>query len=410
VRPIFKRIWENEFHSLSNRQKAYIDKIKGLSASTLDVNQTLFLCKTIFNMLLLVFTPLLFFPELYAEPRILSWCIYLVAAVFTLTIFLHILPMAFARSCANRFWAYFLTYNIYIFFARLLLVIPFVPALNLIEKSFYKLLGYEERYKFLSDEERGKILEPTESSSDLEKDEKEMIHSIFELGDTEVKEIMVPRIDMFALDISSSLEEILNAFNQESHSRIPVFKENIDNIQGILYGKDILKFLDNHDKSEWDLGKNLREPYYVPENKKIDDLLREFKRDKNHIAIVADQYGGTAGLVTMEDILEEIVGEIQDEHDTEDVLVRKINEQTWEVDPKINIEELGEMLEVELDEGDNGDFDTLSGLIFTLAAAIPESGQEFSFAGLRMKVLAMDGQRIERVKIIKPEQKKEENS
>lgn len=234
--------------------------------------------------------------------------------------------------------------------------------------------------------------------TDLEETEKRMIHSIFEFGETTVKEIMVPRIDMVCCRTNFSLEKIKHLVKKEGHSRFPLYKDNIDSIVGILNVKDL--FLQKIKKKEkFDLTRIARKAYFIPESKKIDELLTEMKKRKTHIAIVVDEYGGTAGLVTMEDILEEIVGEIQDEYDlAEEEMVRKIDEENFRVSAKLSIEDLNEVLGSSLPEKE---FETVGGYIYDLVGSVPEEGKVLQSEGLEFTVEKVSGQRIKTVKVTK---------
>ena len=234
--------------------------------------------------------------------------------------------------------------------------------------------------------------------ADLEETEKKMIHSIIEFGETTVKEIMVPRIDMVCCRVDFSLKQVKDLVKKEGHSRFPLYQDNIDSIVGILNVKDL--FLQKTRKKEkTDLSKIARKAHFIPESKKIDELLAEMKKNKTHIAIVVDEYGGTAGLVTMEDILEEIVGEIQDEYDlAEEEMVRKIDQESFRVSAKLSIEDLNEVLGSRLPERE---FETVGGYIYDLVGSVPEQGKVLESNGLRFTVEKVVGQRIETVKVSK---------
>jgi putative hemolysin len=237
------------------------------------------------------------------------------------------------------------------------------------------------------------------NEEELEEEEKEMIHGVVELADTEVKEIMLPRPDMICVEENSSLDQIREIVKERGHSRIPIYKENIDNITGIVYVKDL--FLNEAKaKKIANLSGLARKAHFVPETKKIDELLREFKRDKNHMAIVVDEYGGTAGLVTMEDILEEIVGEIQDEYDMEVPPIQKLGGRTYRVDARVSIEDLNE--ELGTDVAEKG-FETVGGFIYDLVGSVPEQGKalEYESDQMRLKIVVekVKGQRIKTVKV-----------
>jgi CBS domain containing-hemolysin-like protein len=185
---------------------------------------------------------------------------------------------------------------------------------------------------------------------------------------------------------------------EEGHSRIPVFKETIDSIIGILYSKDILSWLAENDPENWDLKNLINKPHYVPVGKKVNDLMAEFKKKHIHLAIVVDEYGGTAGLVTMEDILEEIVGDIQDEYDEEEKEVVKIADNVYLIDPHIDLYDLNEELGTNL-ETEDVDYNTLGGLVYHEYGDVPQENTEFDYNGLRITVVKMDNQRIEKVKV-----------
>jgi len=280
--------------------------------------------------------------------------------------------------------------------------------MNLFQKTLYQLAGFllkisspdkSEKKGELPEKGIESLKDAIESpEADLEETEKRMIHSIFEFGETTVKEIMVPRIDMVCSRTDFSLEKIKDLVKEEGHSRFPLFKENIDNIVGILYVKDL--FLEKTKKKRKpDLGKIARRAYFIPESKKIDELLAEMKKEKTHIAIVVDEYGGTAGLVTMEDILEEIVGEIQDEYDlAEEEMVRKIDEENFRVSAKLSIEDLNEIVGAGLPEKE---FETVGGYIYDLVGSVPEEGKILKSDGLKFTVEKVSGQRIKTVKVTK---------
>lgn len=253
----------------------------------------------------------------------------------------------------------------------------------------------------LSTGEIRSLLHEEQGSVSLEDEEREMIHSIFGFHDTTVREIMVPRIDMVALDAADPIEAAVAAVNEARHSRLPVYEGSIDHISGLLYAKDLLALVEEgrlvtHGKVIGDL---LRPAYFIPESKKIDEVLAEFRRSRIHMAIVIDEYGGTAGLVTMEDVLEEIVGEIEDEFDEGERLYEWLGSETLRVDPKIDLEDLQEVLGLPLPAGDS---ETLAGLVYEAAGRVPEIGDEVDIAGLRVTVEAVEDQRILRVLIKAP--------
>ncbi len=240
----------------------------------------------------------------------------------------------------------------------------------------------------------------------LDDDEREMIQSIFSFHDTAVREIMIPRIDMVALDCEEDPEKILSEAIASGHSRIPVYLGSIDKVTGILYAKDLLKLV--HEGGFGETGTSVsdlvRPAYFIPESKKIDDVLDEFRSQRIHMAVVIDEYGGTAGLVTLEDVLEEIVGEIEDEFDEEEVLLQWVDEQTVRLDPKINLEDLEEELGVDLTEVEGSETsETLGGLIYEAAGNVPTEGDVIEVADYAVTVEAVEDQRLLRILLRAPQ-------
>lgn len=230
---------------------------------------------------------------------------------------------------------------------------------------------------------------------------KKILQGIVKFGDIEVKEIMRSRVDVVALDIQASYMEVMDVIVQSGFSRIPVYTANFDNINGILYVKDLLPHLNKDTKFNWE--KLIRDAFFVPENKKINDLLQEFQERKIHLAIVVDEYGGTSGIITLEDVLEEIVGEITDESDsgTEEFVYEKIDEHTYIFEGKTTINDFCKIIEIDddiFDEG-KGDSDSLAGLILELEGKIPEQGDETSFMNYIFKIVEVDLKRIKRIRV-----------
>ncbi len=226
----------------------------------------------------------------------------------------------------------------------------------------------------------------------IEKNGSMLMHSIVEFGEKKTREVMVPRIDVFALDCHLEIEDIREKVIDAGHSRVPVYDNSIDRIIGILCVKDLVSIPDETDGSC--IGDLLREAYFVPEGKKIDELLREFQMEKKHLAIVVDEYGGTSGIVTLEDILEEIVGEIRDEHDHEEPLIRETGDREYLVEGRINLDDLGELLEINLL---SDQVDTLGGFLFDLVGKVPREGERIQYKGISFTVSRLDGQRIKEV-------------
>ncbi len=227
----------------------------------------------------------------------------------------------------------------------------------------------------------------------IEENGSKLMHSIVEFGVKKVREVMVPRIDIFALDIHTSLDDVRDKVARVGHSRVPVYDGRMDNIMGILYVKDLLR-CSPAESGRMDLSQLMREAYFVPEGKKIDDLLREFQREKKHMAIVVDEYGGTSGIITLEDILEEIVGEIRDEYDQEAPLIRKTGTTEYTVAGRVNLGDLNDALKISLP---TDEVDTLGGFVYNLMGRVPEEDEEVEYMGIRFKVNRLVGQRIAEV-------------
>ena len=242
------------------------------------------------------------------------------------------------------------------------------------------------------------LVEAGQEKGVLEQEEQKMIVSIFRLGDTLVREIMVPRIDVLALEVNTPIDQAMNAFKRTGHSRVPVFKDSIDNILGLLYAKDLLGiWLEG--MHEVSLSDHLRQAYFVPEAKKVDKLLAELQAKRIHMAVVVDEYGGVAGLVTLEDIVEEIVGEIRDEYDqAEELLYQAINEDEYLFQGRIDLDDFNDIMGTELP---NSEADTLSGLIYSRIGRVPTAGDKVQIKDLQLTVEQVSGQRIRKVRALR---------
>jgi CBS domain containing-hemolysin-like protein len=233
----------------------------------------------------------------------------------------------------------------------------------------------------------------------VDPDEVEMIESVIELGETQAGEIMTPRTEIFALAIDTPWEQAAREIFEAGHSRVPVYQGDMDHIVGILYAKDLLKYVVANGAPH-DLKHALRKPFFVPETKLLDDLLREFKTRKLHLSVVLDEYGGTAGLVTIEDVLEEIVGDISDEYDeAEPTLLKQLNETSFEIDARLHVDELNDACGLEISE--DQDYDTLAGFIFSQMGYIPREGEMFESHNARFTILEASDRRLVRVHVEK---------
>lgn len=229
----------------------------------------------------------------------------------------------------------------------------------------------------------------------VEEDEKEMIGQIFQLDRTVVREIMVPRISIVGIERTMTFREIQELIRRDGYSRYPVYDETMDRIAGMLYVKDLFTNLPQPGE-EFQIAKYLRKPYFVPETKVIGELLRDFKASKLHIAVAIDEYGGVSGLVTLEDILEEIVGEIQDEHDTEEAPFMELGDGKYLVDAGLLVDEFQEHLDTDYE---TGDFDTVGGLLYFLSGSVPKAGALIRWHDIEFEIVRVDGQRLKKVRV-----------
>jgi CBS domain containing-hemolysin-like protein len=246
---------------------------------------------------------------------------------------------------------------------------------------------------FVTDEDLRQLVD-IDDDEESEEEEQELIHSVFEFSDTIVREVMVPRPDMVVLPSDATLEQALETITQAGYSRIPIFDADIDNIVGVLYAKDLLKR--STEDGSTSAASLSRAPLFVPEQKKLAELLREMQEQRVHMAIVIDEYGGTAGLVTIEDLVEEIVGEIVDEYDKEEPLVEPLGDGALRVDAKLGIDEVNELLGIELPDDD---WDTVGGLVYELTGRVPVPGETVRFASIEFQTERVTGRRIQKVVI-----------
>jgi putative hemolysin len=292
-------------------------------------------------------------------------------------------------------------------FSRLIEVLgtvfgPLVAFLTFTTRQVSRLfradIAADER---ISSEELRLIIEQGGEQGLLEAEEEQMIHAVIELGDQRVHEVMVPRIAMITLASSASFEEAIDTVIDEGHSRIPVYEETIDEIVGILYAKDLLPFLKAGAPQRPPLRSLLRTPVFVPESMTVDDLLHELQRRKVHLAIVLDEYGGTAGLVTIEDLLEEIVGEIQDEYDEEEPLIERLSDDEARVDGRADVDDLAELFDTHLGLEDEDEYDTVGGLVYHRIGGVPNPGDQITVDGLTLTVETTDGRRVGKVLVVR---------
>jgi putative hemolysin len=319
----------------------------------------------------------------------------LVAGVVTLLLSVAI-PHAFAKHAPEQVIGYALPllHGVYA------LLSPAVAVMHWIDRAVGRVAGGNQEAGEIVEQEILSAVEEGEEQGVVDEQEREMIESVIEFRDTTAGEIMTSRPQIVALEMGASLAVVKATLEESGHSRIPVYQGDLDHIQGILYARDLLKHL-GRPPEQFDVRSAIRPPIYVPETKPLRDLLREFRLQKVHIAIVLDEYGGVAGLVTIEDIIEELVGEIQDEHDrVEPAMFRRVDDQTAEVDARIGIDELNRLMGLGLPE--DAGYETLGGFVSTTVGKIPVTGTEFDHGGARYTILAAEPQRVNRVKVHVP--------
>jgi putative hemolysin len=275
---------------------------------------------------------------------------------------------------------------------------PIVWFLTRVTSAITKLLGVSMSSDAqMTAEELKLIVERGGEQGILEAEEEQMINAVIELGDRRLHEVMVPRIAIVALPVSATLDEAIDLIVEGGHSRVPVYEDSIDGVIGIVYAKDLLPVLKVEADARPTVRSLLRTPLFVPESMSIDDLLHEFQRRKVHIAIVLDEYGGTAGLLTIEDLLEEIVGEIQDEYDVEEPMIVRLSADEARIDGRVDVDELGETFDITIPLEDEDEYDTVGGLIFHRLGHVPRPGDEVRLDGLKLTVETTDGRRVGKV-------------
>ncbi len=274
---------------------------------------------------------------------------------------------------------------------------PIIVVFNYLTKFVIKFLGGEPNVHqpFITEEELRTMVDVSHEEGVLEVEEKEMIHNVFEFGDLQAKDVMIQRTDVIGVDVTSTYEEIMEIFKEEQFSRMPIYEENIDDIVGILNVKDLV-FVENK-KEKFNIKDYMREAFYTYEYKKITDLFKEMRIERTHMAIILDEYGGTAGIVTMEDLLEEIVGDIEDEYDAEeDDEIQVVKEDEYIVDGSVRISLVNDMIGTHIE---SEEFDSIGGVIIGQLGRLPEEGEIVEYENIRFTVESIDKNRIKKVRI-----------
>ncbi len=357
------------------------------------------LYRLILNMCVLLLLLAVFARLRNGPPLFIDYVLTFIIAAAIFSIFTLAIPHAWAKYAGEKILGR--TYRLLTFCAAI--ASPVLYILQIYDGFIRRLAGVVETTPDQLQEEKQEEflngLEQHRMEGVVDEEEQQMIESVLELSDTAADEIMTPRTDIVAVEVNSDLQTVLDIINSAGHTRVPVYEENIDNIIGLIYAKDLLSEV-GREKADFKLRDKLRKAYFVPETKPLRSLLHEFQNQKLHIAIVLDEYGGTAGIVTLEDILEELVGEITDEYEEPlPKLVRKIDHNTIEADARTYVDDLNDEFEMNLPEDE--DYDTIGGFVFSHLGYVPKTGQTFDYQNLKFTITSAEARRIKRIKICK---------
>ena len=348
---------------------------------------TILISNNVINIAIIIISSLIFTNHITFNSGVLNFIFQIVLTTFLILLFGEVIPKTYANRnplLVSEIMAIPLSFLQKILF----------PISNILVKSTNVINNNIEKKSSLSLQ---KLSEAVNITSDTKEEEKKFFKDIIQFGQTDVKQIMKARIDVVTLNIQAAFSDVLSTILQSGYSRIPVYQDTIDQIKGILYIKDLLPYFDV-ENYEWQ--KIIREPFFVPESKKIDDLLKEIKERKTHLVVVVDEYGGTSGIVTLEDVLEEIVGDISDEFDQEDIVYSKIDEKTYIFEGKTPLNDFYRILNIdgEFFEEKKGDSDTIAGFLLENTEQIPKEGQTFRTNQVKFTVEKVNKKRIISIK------------
>ena len=323
--------------------------------------------------------------------NVIKFIVEVILVTFLILLFGEVLPKIYA-SRNNMKFASFIVYPL-LFLDKLLS--PISLPMRAITLFIQEKLG-KQKTNFSVDQ-LSQALELT-STDDTSHDEQKLLEGIISFGNTDTKQVMSPRIDLFALEIEETFAAIFPKIVEKGYSRIPVYRDNIDHIEGVLFVKDLIPHIS---KKEFDWKILLREPFFVPENKKLDDLLKDFQSMKSHLAIVVDEYGGTSGLVSLEDVIEEIVGDISDEFDDENINYSQIDEKNYLFEGKINLKDFYRIIDIDEDSFEirKGEAETLAGFILEIVGNFPKKGQKIQFENCLFSIEVVDKKRVKQIKV-----------
>lgn len=378
-----------------NTKSASLSRVKKLLYDQKRLLATILVSNNLINVGLILLTTLVInqFINFSSLPEYISFGIQVIGITFIILLFGEVIPKIYATKNAlflSKFMSFPLSFLSFILYPLSYVLMTFSSVID----KHIKQRGLDVTVEDLS--------HALDLTSDIEEDndEHKILKGIIKFGETSVKQIMTARVDVVALEKNLPYSSVLETILDSGYSRIPVFEESFDTIVGIIYIKDLLAHIEEKEDFEWT--KLLRTPFFVPENKKLDDLLAEFQEKKMHLAIVVDEYGGTSGIVSLEDILEEIVGEISDEFDDEDITYSKLDDNNYVFDGKTALNDVFKIINIDDDEffGDEKiDAESLAGLVIEIAEKIPQKNEKITLKNLTFTVEASDKRRVKRIKL-----------
>jgi len=400
----FSHVKLQEAFKTTNKKTNPEELTEQLAQKAEELILTCYLYRLILNICILLLLVAVFISQRAAEEPaapIVRYLLTFIAAMAIFSIFSLAIPQAWAKYAGEKILSR--TYKLLMGFA--IAAAPVLYIFRLYDGFVRRLAGIAETTPEEQQEEKQEEfitgLERRRTEGVLDEEEQEMIENVLELSSSTADEIMTPRTDIVAVEVNSDLQKVLDTITMAGHTRVPVFEDNIDNIIGLVYAKDLLAEI-GKTGTEFKLRDKIRKAYFVPESKPLRVLLHEFQNQKLHIAVVLDEYGGTAGVVTLEDILEELVGEITDEYEeTPPEPIKKIDQNTIEADARTYIDDLNDQLELNLPEDE--DYETIGGFVFSRLGYIPKTEESFDYENLKFTIVSAEARRIKRIRIQKTE-------
>jgi CBS domain containing-hemolysin-like protein len=396
---IFSRVKLQDAFKAANRQAAAEKIVDRLAEKAEELILACSLYRLISSMCILLLLVSVFTNSQQVGPQIKDYILAFVVAMAIFSVFGLAIPHAWAKYAGEKVLTR--TYRLLIVLERV--AWPVLYVLKVCDAFVRRLAGVVEATPEEKQEEKQEEflngLEQRRMEGVVDKEEQEMIESVLELSETTADEIMTPRTDIVAIEVNSDLQTVLKTITTAGHTRVPVYERNIDSIIGLIYAKDLLAEI-GKDPQDFKLRSKIRDAYFVPETKPLRVLLHEFQNRKLHIAVVLDEYGGTAGIVTLEDILEELVGEITDEYEKiPPKPIKKIDQNTVEVDARTYVDDLNDEFELNLPEDE--DYDTIGGFVFSHLGYVPKTAETFDYKNLKFTITSAEARRIKRIRIRK---------